>query len=368
MDCRAASDGNSPDRHRRRHRPGATWPQHHPHARSVVFRFSGRRHTRLSSSLSAEVRAAREPETPMPLHFRPTHPVATDRSSRLRGAFTFAASAIPEQHRTGPRRRPVAAEVFQLAEVSSGPTPRSEWLCGRLATWRHPRRAADRPAGLEPRLLGMGRLSGCRGAPPDGLIERVLQPVPPQQQRQTTPRHAIGFAVVARLTLTACTKAGSAQESQLTATVSVGSSAAHVTRPSTAVPRPRHPGRPPSLEELIGTWRPVRLLGEDTRGMRRINGNRPTVTFGEFALGLGWTAYDGCNWTSGRALLRQSGRFSTSHQTTTDRGCIGPPPTATSRTRRLWLGATRVELRRGRLYFYDAGQPLAAYVRRHPGL
>lgn len=155
-------------------------------------------------------------------------------------------------------------------------------------------------------------------------------------------------------------------------TVAPDSAAGKSTSPpaptTTPAPTPQQAGRPPVRAELIGTWKPNTLLGRDVRSIRRINGGRPIVTFGQYSFGLGWTAYDGCNWTSGRIRLWPSGRYSLSAQATTTRGCIGSGDNSIANVK-VVIGADQIRLNRGRLSFYDAaGGLLGTYLRTHAGL
>jgi hypothetical protein len=116
-----------------------------------------------------------------------------------------------------------------------------------------------------------------------------------------------------------------------------------------------------SRSDLIGTWRPVVLFGGDFHSVGRINGSRVTVRF-QSDPRLGWTGYDGCNWTNGPFQVGKSGTFSATARTTTLRGCY---------PRRLWTTnvtvmtrADRVALKAGRLSVYGpSGRQIGVYVR-----
>ena len=122
-------------------------------------------------------------------------------------------------------------------------------------------------------------------------------------------------------------------------------------------------GRPPARTDLLGTWKPVILLGRDVRRRPSIHGG-VTVGFHR-GPGPGWTGYDGCNWTSGPFRLARTGAFTAVPRTTTLRGCYP------RRAWRSWTAnvtvmtrADRVSLAAGRLTAYSAsGRRLGVYVR-----
>lgn len=131
----------------------------------------------------------------------------------------------------------------------------------------------------------------------------------------------------------------------------------------------RKPGEPPTRTELIGTWRPLLLAGRDSRFVRRVNGNRLTITFTMRSTGLAYSAYDGCNWSSGRARVQPAGQFSAPGLvTTTLRLCLGDGDPYASNVDAA-TKASRVLLDGSLLRFYDStGSVLGEYRRTRPGL
>ena len=128
-------------------------------------------------------------------------------------------------------------------------------------------------------------------------------------------------------------------------------------------------GRPPTAAELLGTWKPVVLLGRNVANIQQMNGNRPTITFDRRLNALTWTAYDGCNWFDGRAHLRESGAFSAKARSTTTRACIGRGADLHVANFEVITAASRLDQRAGWLRFYSAsGELLAEYRATHPGL
>lgn len=127
-------------------------------------------------------------------------------------------------------------------------------------------------------------------------------------------------------------------------------------------------GRPPERSELIGTWRPITLFGVDVRKMRRIHGDRVTLMFREGQAGLHISAYDGCNWLDARVRLQPSGRFSTSEEAQTLRGCLPSASDRETRNADVVTKGSRMLHHGGRLVFLDSqGELIAEYVRTRPG-
>ena len=159
------------------------------------------------------------------------------------------------------------------------------------------------------------------------------------------------------LTVAGCTDSGPPKSS---AEAFPRAESSHPVRFPAPVQAARRVGRPPTELQLIGAWKPVNLFGQDLRGIRRIGDGRPIVTFEKRRPGLEWTAYDGCNRIYGRAQLRPSGAFSTSHLVTL-RGCARERQIASAEavTSAGWL-----RLLDGRLYLYDRpGELLGHYGR-----
>ena len=123
--------------------------------------------------------------------------------------------------------------------------------------------------------------------------------------------------------------------------------------------------RTPTRSDLIGAWEPISVRGEDASSFQRTRGTRPLLTFDEYTFGLGWRAFNGCQWESGRARLDASGGFSTSHRGSDLNGCIGPEGHHIA-TADVVSGANRLGLSGMRLRFYDSrGGLLGLFVRTH---
>lgn len=183
-----------------------------------------------------------------------------------------------------------------------------------------------------------------------------------------TQRLAVRFAMAALvgLSLTACT--GTEQPPSAPSGIDSVPAGAEESEATSGQDRERGLGEPPTRTDLVGTWRPLTLLGKDVRQVRRVNGDRLTVTFTQRSNGLGWSAYDGCNWTSGRLRLEQSGSVSTSEDATTLRGCIGHDDTYGTNVEAI-ADATLARIGASVLRFFDStGLVLGEYRRTGPGL
>jgi heat shock protein HslJ len=114
--------------------------------------------------------------------------------------------------------------------------------------------------------------------------------------------------------------------------------------------------------DLIGTWRPLVLFGHAVRHGGKIGNRRLTVRFHSNSR-LGWTGYDGCNWTTGPFHVGGSGAFSAKAIVSTAVGCIP--------LRREWTDnvtaitrADRVAVSDGMLTVYGpGGQRIGIYER-----
>lgn len=71
------------------------------------------------------------------------------------------------------------------------------------------------------------------------------------------------------------------------------------------------------VADLMGTWRPVELLGEDYSDFRPQNGDVVVVFEGPDA----WSANNGCNIVSGRLQASSNGDFHAETVNQTDVGC-----------------------------------------------
>jgi hypothetical protein len=121
-------------------------------------------------------------------------------------------------------------------------------------------------------------------------------------------------------------------------------------------------GHAPTRRELIGTWRPTTLLGEDVSAKASINGSPVTLRFADSGPSAGWTGYDGCNWASGPFHLGEAGVFSATWKYVTLRGCH--PYRVTTHNVDVIEKAHRLVLRGGRLVLFDAaGHRIGTYVR-----
>ena len=119
---------------------------------------------------------------------------------------------------------------------------------------------------------------------------------------------------------------------------------------------PVNAGGPLGLDDLVGTWEPVVLLG---RGVKT-NPSAIGVRFRDN--GRAWTGSNGCNLTSGPFRLGPSGAFSATARTTTSQHCS--PARVNNASVAVIVRATRLLLQAGRLSFYDAhGQRIGVYVR-----
>ena len=88
-------------------------------------------------------------------------------------------------------------------------------------------------------------------------------------------------------------------------------------------PDGRYPGRAPTADDLLGSWRQSMIGTEHISHVQRSSGEPVLLTFDRVYPWLSWRGYDGCNWASGRVHLDAVGSFSTSQNSTTTRGCIG---------------------------------------------
>lgn len=121
-------------------------------------------------------------------------------------------------------------------------------------------------------------------------------------------------------------------------------------------------GRAPTQDELLGTWRPISLFGEEeTR--TTIDGTALDLRFISQPEGFGWKAYDGCNWTSAFAELSTTGGLkSASDASTTLRGCTRPAEA--KQNVEAIQGAKQLELRGSHLVLRDADDNvIGEYVR-----
>lgn len=119
--------------------------------------------------------------------------------------------------------------------------------------------------------------------------------------------------------------------------------------PISTDPAPRL--RQPTASELEGVWKPVILLGKDVSRIGRINHVRPLLTFTHDTAWLTWSAFNGCQFESGRVRLGPSARFLTFDRFTNLNGCIGHVPHIA--TADVVSNAYRASLNHGRLTFYN---------------
>ena len=116
--------------------------------------------------------------------------------------------------------------------------------------------------------------------------------------------------------------------------------------------------------QLIGSWRPLRLFGEEPQ---RVNGRMPLLRFLTETSLLGLplqrvVADDGVNDTSGLFRLGSGAAWSTSDLGTTLVGCLGDCPKV--RNADVIQSAVRVQLVNGLLAFYDADGHMIGLYRR----
>ena len=111
-----------------------------------------------------------------------------------------------------------------------------------------------------------------------------------------------------------------------------------------------------SAAELVGSWRPIRLFGEEPQ---RINGRLPLLSFSGNAV----VADDGVNDTSGAFAIGEGGAWSTGRLGTTAVGCIGGCPLV--RNPDVIMSATHVQLFNGELAFFDAESHLIGLYHRN---
>ena len=124
-------------------------------------------------------------------------------------------------------------------------------------------------------------------------------------------------------------------------------------------PDGRYPGRAPTEDDLLGTWRQSMIGTEHISHVQRSSGEPVLLTFDRVYPWLSWRGYDGCNWASGRVHLDTVGSFSTSQNSTTTRGCIGISyrhPTIPE----IVEGASIVTFGHHHLRFYDSDTRLLA--------
>lgn len=167
-----------------------------------------------------------------------------------------------------------------------------------------------------------------------------------------------------------CLPTGQGEVASIQSTVTVISSPSPDDLPG-ATPPATAPisGRAPDRSELVGTWRPLNLLGADVRRTRELNGNRTVISFAEGPTGLVWTSYEGCNWTNGTARLTESGALTTRSRSTTTRGCIANTALLQIANTEVIEGADTVRLQGATLRFYASdGRLLGEYERTTPGL
>jgi heat shock protein HslJ len=118
-------------------------------------------------------------------------------------------------------------------------------------------------------------------------------------------------------------------------------------------------GAIPTEAELWGTWRPVWIDGSRVHGVRRSGGSPLLLSFRSWLSGTGWTGYDGCNWTSGRARL-SGGTFSTARDVSTLRGCLDAYKVFDPTIPDVVVRSASVTVSHGRLRFYDGSLQLLA--------
>ena len=116
--------------------------------------------------------------------------------------------------------------------------------------------------------------------------------------------------------------------------------------------------------QLIGSWRPLRLFGEEPQ---RVNGRMPLLRFLTETSLLGLplqrvVADDGVNDTSGLFRLGSGAAWCTSDLGTTLVGCLGDCPKV--RNADVIQSAVRVQLVNGLLAFYDADGHMIGLYRR----
>lgn len=119
-------------------------------------------------------------------------------------------------------------------------------------------------------------------------------------------------------------------------------------------------GAPPTEEQLLGTWRPLVLRGEDV-SVRSVDEGRVVLSFAHRMRGIGWNGYDGCNGWGGWVYLGPDGSFATSNNGSTRIACYKRMPfTEVDAV----LGAATVRLVHEQLVLYDkSGTPLGVFIR-----
>lgn len=119
-------------------------------------------------------------------------------------------------------------------------------------------------------------------------------------------------------------------------------------------------GTPPTEEQLLGTWRPLVLRGEDVP-VRAVDEGRVVLTFTHRMQGIGWSGYDGCNGWGGWVYLGPDGSFATLDNGSTRKVCYARMPfTEVDAV----MGAATVRLVNEKLVLYDKSRtPLGVFVR-----
>jgi heat shock protein HslJ len=115
------------------------------------------------------------------------------------------------------------------------------------------------------------------------------------------------------------------------------------------------PGEPPTQAQLLGDWR----LTSPKPSLDKTGPSEDPnlVTFAIDQGQLWWWGYDGCNWVNGPVTLETDGRFSTSQNAETLRGCVAidrsPTPDVVTGVSVIERAALVRLTGEGRLSFYD---------------
>lgn len=114
--------------------------------------------------------------------------------------------------------------------------------------------------------------------------------------------------------------------------------------------------------DLIGTWVPQMLLGEDVRSVRTVAGTRGTLAFRERRK---LTAMDGCNWNYGTYRIGADGTFQAKIDSSTLVGCFKRAMREHSITNvEVLTAANEVRLTAGVLEFLSAdGNVIGKYLK-----